>query len=88
MPNDDAPRVREVFRFRAQGKSYRDIEEATGIKYPTVRAILGSRIYLGEVLHNGAWSEGRHEPIVTGITTGWATKHPRTSFRCALFTTA
>src|ERR1700736_1427327 len=60
VPNDDAPRVREVFRLRGRGKNYRDIEDATGIKYSTVRDILGSRIYRGEVLHNGVWSGGRH----------------------------
>ena len=41
-------------------QSYREIKDATGIKYSTVRAILGSEIYLGEILHNGQWSEGRH----------------------------
>src|SRR5664279_3902988 len=55
IPSDDAPRVRQIFRLRAQGKSYREIEDATGIGYSTVRAILFSRIYLGEVLHNGEW---------------------------------
>ena len=46
VPNDDAPRVREVYRLRARGKSYRDIEDVTGIKYSTVRAILCSRRFI------------------------------------------
>lgn len=65
VPNGDATRVQEVFRLRAKGTSYREIEECTGIKYSTVSAILNSRIYLGEILHNGQWSPGKHEPIVT-----------------------
>ncbi len=46
VPSDDAPRVREIFRLRAEGKSYREIEAATGIVYSTVGAIVTSRIYL------------------------------------------
>lgn len=82
VPNDDALRVREIFRLRAEGNSYREIEEATGIKYSTVGAILRSRIYLGEVLHNGDWSRGRHEPIVSedvwrAANRGFVPGHPR-----------
>ena len=65
IPNDDAPRVQEIFRLRAQGRSHREIENATGIKFSTVGSILRSRIYLGEVFYNGEWSPGRHEPIVS-----------------------
>ena len=65
IPNADAVRVREIFRLRALSKSYRVIETHTGIKYSTVTAILNSRIYLGEVLHNGTWSPGRHEAIIS-----------------------
>ncbi len=65
VPNGMAPIVREVFRLRANGASLGDIERATGIGFSTVRSILHSRIYLGEVLYNGEWSAGRHEPIVS-----------------------
>jgi site-specific DNA recombinase len=65
VPNEDAARVQEVFRLRGQGLSYRVIEDRTGITYSTVRSVLESRIYLGEVLHNGEWSPGGHDPIVT-----------------------
>jgi DNA invertase Pin-like site-specific DNA recombinase len=65
VPNDDAPRVREIFRQRALNRSYREIEEMTGVKYSTVGAILRSRIYLGEVLQRDTWWPGCHEPIVT-----------------------
>jgi len=65
VPNDDADRVRMIFRLGAERASHRQIEERTGIKYSTVGAILKSRIYLGEVLHNGQWYPGVHEPIIT-----------------------
>ncbi|HEX3842644.1 MAG TPA: recombinase family protein [Acidimicrobiales bacterium] len=65
VPNEDAHRVREIFRLRAEGASHTTIEERTGIKYSTVGAILKSRIYLGEVQHKDEWFPGLHEPIVT-----------------------
>jgi site-specific DNA recombinase len=64
VPNDDATRVRAIFRLRGKGQSYRVISEQTGITYSTVRSILFSRIYLGEVLYNGQWSPGHHEPLI------------------------
>ena len=65
VPNQDAERVREVFRLRAGGMGLRDIEGRTGLKFSTVGSILQSRVYLGEVPHNGQWFPGRHEPLVT-----------------------
>jgi site-specific DNA recombinase len=65
LPNDDASRVVEVFHLRAAGKSFREIEAATGILYSTVSAVIKSRIYLGEVLHNAVWSPGIHEAIIS-----------------------
>ena len=65
VPNGDAIRVREIFRLRGEGWSYRRISEQTGITYSTVSTVLQSRIYLGEVLHNGEWSRGHHEAILT-----------------------
>lgn len=65
VPNEDAPRVREIFRLRAEGKSYREIENRTGIRYSTVSSILASRLYLGEVTLKGSWYPGRHEALVT-----------------------
>jgi site-specific DNA recombinase len=65
VPNEDAERVREVFRLRAGGMSLRDIEARTGLKWSMVGSILQSRVYLGEVPHNGQWFPGRHEPLVT-----------------------
>ncbi len=64
-PNEDAPRIREIFRLRAEGQSHRAIEGQVGIKASSVMTVLKSRAYLGEVLHNGNWSPGIHEPILT-----------------------
>ena len=66
VPNADAARVVECFRLRGEGHSYRTIEERTGIKYSTVKAILDSRIYRGEVLdRKKEWLPGRHEALVS-----------------------
>ncbi len=65
VPNVDADRVHEIFTLRGQGKSYRAIEERTAVRFSTVKSILESRIYLGEVLHNGEWSPGHHESIIS-----------------------
>ena len=65
VPNDEAPTVRRIFALRAEDLSFREIEERTRVKYSTVRAILHSRIYLGEVLLNGEWFPGHHEALVT-----------------------
>jgi site-specific DNA recombinase len=65
VPNEDAERVREIFRLRAANTSYREIEERVGIKYSTVSAILHSKVYLGEVLHKGRWYPGVHEALAS-----------------------
>jgi site-specific DNA recombinase len=65
VPNSDAVRVVEIFRLRAEGCSYRTIEENTGIKFSTVSTILQSRIYLGEVYYNEVWYQGVHKAIIT-----------------------
>jgi site-specific DNA recombinase len=65
VPNVEATLVIECFRLRAEGHSYRTIEERTGIRYSTVKSILDSRIYRGEVLHRTKWHPGVHEPLVS-----------------------
>ena len=72
-PNADAPTVQRIFDLRAQGLSYTRIEELTGVKYSTARAIAHSRIYLGEVLLNGEWFPGNHEPLISA--TAFAAAH-------------
>lgn len=65
VPNGDAERVREVFNLRAAGMSYKAIEDRTGVRYSTVCTILSSKIYLGQVVLNGEWFPGNHEPLIT-----------------------
>jgi site-specific DNA recombinase len=65
VPNVDATLVIECFRLRGEGHSYRTIEERTGIKFSTVRSILNSRIYRGEVLHKKKWHPGNHDALVS-----------------------
>lgn len=65
VPNGDAVRVQEAFSLRGHGASYRTIEERTGIRYSTVASILQSRVYLGEIPHNGEWLPSPHEAIIT-----------------------
>jgi site-specific DNA recombinase len=65
VPNGYASVVQEIFRLRTQGLSHKAIEERTGIKYSTARVILQSRIYLGDVLYNGDWFPGTHEPLIS-----------------------
>ncbi|HVV75893.1 MAG TPA: recombinase family protein [Mycobacteriales bacterium] len=65
VPNAMAPVVRRIFHLRARGRSFQQIENETGVKFSTVRLILMSRIYLGEVTLNGEWFPGEHEAIIT-----------------------
>ena len=65
VPNTEATLVIECFRLRGEGHSYRTIEERTGIKYSTVKTVLDSRIYRGEVLHRKKWHPGIHEALVS-----------------------
>ncbi len=65
MLNHDAPIVREIFRLRREGVSLVGIEEATGVKASTVKTIIESRVYLGEIKFKKEWLPGVHESIIT-----------------------
>lgn len=65
LPNDDADKVRRIFRLRAERCSFSEIERRIGVKYSTAKGIIESRIYRGEVLWRGEWFPGHHEPLVT-----------------------
>ncbi|MEN0072113.1 MAG: recombinase family protein, partial [Propionicimonas sp.] len=65
VPNADAALVRRIFTLRGQGASQGDIANATGVNYSTARGILHKRVYLGEVVLNGEWFPGTHEPLIT-----------------------
>ena len=73
VPNTEATLVIECFRLRGEGHTYRSIEERTGIKYSTVKSILDSRIYRGEILHRKTWHPGSHEALVSEEE--WQTAH-------------
>jgi site-specific DNA recombinase len=65
VSNSDAPIVREVFRLRREGVSLIGIEDATGVKASTVKTIIESRVYLGEIKFKKEWLPGVHESIIT-----------------------
>lgn len=65
VPNADAEVVRRIFRLRSEGSSLKEIERLTGINYSTVRGILESRVYLGEVVWRGEWYTGNHEALIS-----------------------
>ena len=65
VPNEDAVKVRAVFRLRGQGKSHREISRATGVNHSTVLQMLGNRAYLGMTRSRDDWFPGLHEPLVT-----------------------
>jgi site-specific DNA recombinase len=77
LPNVDAAIVIECFRLRGERSPYRVIEERTGIKYSTVKSILDSRIYRGEVLRKKVWYPGVHEPLVSEVE--WQSAHRGTT---------
>ena len=62
--SDEAAIVRRIFGLRAEGWSYRGIESVTGVKASTVATVLKSRLYLGEIPHQGKWYPGIHEALV------------------------
>jgi site-specific DNA recombinase len=65
VPNVDAALVIECFRLRGERHSYRVIGERTGFEYSTVKSILDSRIYRGEVLRKKVWYPGIHDALVS-----------------------
>ena len=65
VTNHDALIVREVFRLRREGVSLAGIEDETGVKASTVKTIIESRVYLGEIKFKKEWLPGVHEPIIT-----------------------
>ena len=65
VPNHDALIVREIFRVRREGVSLVGIEEITGVKASTVKTIIESRVYLGEIKFKKEWLPGVHDPIIT-----------------------
>ena len=65
VANDMAPIVQRIFALRTEGDSYPTIEAKVGVKYSTVRQILGNKVYLGQVRLRDQWFPGIHTPLVT-----------------------
>ena len=65
VPDENAETVRRIFRLRAEGLSFKKIEEQTGVSQSTAHGVLHSRVYVGETLYRGEWYPGEHEPILT-----------------------
>ena len=65
QPNEDAFLVRRIFELRAEGRSFTQIEAATGIRYSTARQVCHNRAYLGLTRLRNEWHPGIHEPLVT-----------------------
>ncbi len=64
QPSENAALIPLIFHLRADGKSYNEIEAATGVKFSTVRQICGNRVYLGETRIKDKWYPGIHQPLV------------------------
>lgn len=63
--NEQSLLIRRVFELRAEGKSYPEIEAATGLKYSTMRHASSNRVYLGETRLREKFYPGIHEPLVS-----------------------
>ena len=64
VPNADAPLVKKLFRLYADGASYTDMIKATGIKGPTICAMLKNENYIGVYKCGANRNEKAHEPII------------------------
>lgn len=73
VPSSDAAAVAEAFRLRAEGATVKKVHEylrAHGVdrSYHGVQALLGSRIFLGELRFGEVVNEGSHPAIVDEAT--------------------
>ncbi len=66
VPNENAPKVRQMFDLYLQGYSCNKIAEIFGIKYDKlVEQILTHIIYTGALPYKGELYQGQHEPIIS-----------------------
>ena len=68
VKNADAPLVRKLFDMYASGASYRQMSNETGIKAPTIAAMLKNENYRGALVHGENRFEHAHEAIVDEAT--------------------
>lgn len=64
VPNSDAPRVKTVFRLYTEGRSQRDIMDATGFPDYMIYHIVRNEAYLGTLIIGGTRCENAHEPLI------------------------
>lgn len=64
VPNEDADRVRSVFRMYADGASYMSLSRETGFSYGAIRYILGNEAYTGLLKGGEVNFENAHEPLI------------------------
>lgn len=64
IPGPDAPKVRLMFEMYAEGKSYGEIEQATGWKKTTLRYMLMNETYTGALGKGAEKHEGTHTALV------------------------
>ena len=64
VPNADAPKVTMMFEMYADGKSYGEIEKATGWKKTAIRYMLANETYTGALGKGEEKHEGTHAALV------------------------
>lgn len=66
VPNDDAERVREMYRLYLEGYSPQNIADMMGLKYDRlVIQILKRKTNIGVIVYQGEEYPGRHEPLIS-----------------------
>lgn len=69
IPNQDAEKVRQVYKLYIEGKSTQDIANILGLKYDRLAyQILTRKSNYGIIEYNGEEYKGKHEPIISKET--------------------
>lgn len=69
IPNQDAEKVRQVYKLYIEGKSTQDIANILGLKYDRLAyQILTRKSNYGIIEYNGEEYQGKHEPIISKET--------------------
>lgn len=69
IPNEDAEKVRQIYKLYIEGKSPQEIANILGLKYDRlVYQILTRKSNYGIIEYNGEEYQGKHEPIISKET--------------------
>lgn len=69
VPNEDAEKVRQVYKLYIEGRSAQEIANILGLKYDKlVTQILTRKSNYGIIEYNGEEYQGKHEPIISKDT--------------------